>query len=155
MSPKQDARKIARELNLDWRTVCDAFDHLLEQERERLLAEDVVRMAAWSFATSGRAGYAPFWTFGFAARWGKKFEEGDHTNVPKYDQIHQVVSSQFPQWDYDGAEADLIDFLMTKRQPMPSRRELWSQAIALAQAVAPDLHDNCDFPFGAESDDTF
>jgi DNA-binding transcriptional MocR family regulator len=158
MSPKQTARQTADELGIDFRTVQDAYDCLKERDREEKGRKDEVRQVAWSFATNARRGYSNFWRHGFRARWGQRYDLGDATNVPRYDLIHQVVASQFPEWDYAGGECDLMDFLMSPREPFASAADLWQEAIewALAEQTSEEFtdeeEDELSFNFGALAD---
>lgn len=124
-----EVRAECKRLGIPFDAVRDAKRAMQDAERAARERNNEIRQVAWGTATS--RGCWPFWRFGFRARWGRRYDENDHTAIPGYDLIHQVVASQFPEFDTPDGECRLFEFLMSPYERFTPPAEMWWQAVQL------------------------
>jgi hypothetical protein len=126
-----ELRRDAKAHGIPWNYVRDEFDRLKAEMMETAWRDREPRIVAWHFHVGGKSGSAPFWRHGFRARFGRAWDKGaDHTIIPRYDEMFELVASQFPEWE--GRESEFFAWLMVPAEKLPSTRELWEQAYAAA-----------------------
>jgi len=125
--PITTIRREARDRNLPWPAVQDAYRQIKEDEREKRERPNAIRERAWCMAVP--VGWHPFWSFGFQSQWGKKVAELDHTVIPGYDEIAQEIGWEFPEYANDTGTERLFDFLLSPYDRMPSAEEMYRRAM--------------------------
>ena len=138
-TPLYEIRREAQQRGFRWSDV-----KVIESEKRERPNE--VRSTAWMMATASRPRCWPFWRHGFYSRWGHKIARGeDHTCVPGYDEIGQEIGWLFPEYaDHDGTER-LWDFLFSPYDKLPSRDELYDEAMDFLESCAD--HTLAEVPF--------
>lgn len=136
-SPLYEIRREAQDRGLRWPDVQDAYRHVKSIEWEKREQPNEVRQTAWALLNAHSPGCWPFWRHGFYARYGHKIARGaDHTCVPGYDEISQEIGWQFPEYADDEGTERLWDFLFSPYDKLPTREEMYRDAMDLLEAWA-------------------
>lgn len=120
-------RREARDRNLFWPAVVEAYRQIKEAEQAKREQPRAVRRLAWCMARP--PGWHPFWSFGFQSQWGRQAAELDYTVVPGYDEIAQQIGWEFPEYNGDNGAERLFDFLFSPYDRMPGRADMYRQAM--------------------------
>ncbi len=132
-------RREARQSGLDWQAVQAAYEQIKQTERQRRERPNEIRATAWTMATASTPGCWPFWRHGFASRWGTRIARGaDFTVVPGYDEIGQQIGTAFAEYADDDGTERLFEFLLSPYDRLPTREEMYRQAVDLAQQWGDD-----------------
>lgn len=127
VSLQEEIRAACRRSRIPFDVVKQIKEAMQEAERLSRAREFEVRQVAWRDAAG--ANCAPFWRFGFRARWGRKYDEADQTVVPRYDEIQQVVASEFPEYSGSDGEQKLWELLFSDYRKLTKPADLWNAAM--------------------------
>jgi hypothetical protein len=127
----QEVRAECRRCRIPFDVVRDIKLAIQDGERNERQRENEVRQVAWAEAVT--RGSWPFWRFGFRGRWGEEYDNHDQTVVPRYDEIQQVVGSQFPEYSGPGGEDRLWTLLFSEYKRLTPPSELWWKAFRTAK----------------------
>ena len=134
-SDLQTLRQQARRGELPREEVEAIYRGLIEDAHHQAERRNGVRQLAWHLLVGHDSGSAPFWRHGFAKNYGKRVERHDYTIIPGYDEIHDSVAREYPEYAGDDGEYRLFDFLFSPYEKLPSRAELYAEAMDIAQAM--------------------
>lgn len=138
-NPLYEIRREGQDRGFRWSDVQDAYRHVKAAEWEKRERPNEVRQTAWMLANAHSRGCWPFWRHGFSARWGHKIARGeDYTCVPGYDEIGQEIGWLFPEYGTDDGTERLWDFLFSPYDKLPSRDDLYDQAMDFLESCAED-----------------
>ena len=111
----------------------DLLDYKRQVEMEEWSRRErpwAVRRAAWRIHTGSSPWLWAIWPFGFQREATKhNCYEGDYTTFPGYDEIHDGIKREFPEYDTGDGEQRLFDYLFSPANPMPTPSELWAEAL--------------------------
>jgi hypothetical protein len=132
-SAREQVESACRRARIPFEVVRDIKQSLQEQERLSREREIAVRQRAWQAVTT--PGCWPFWRFGFRARWGELYDNGDATAVPGYDLIHQAVASEFPEYEGELGEYKLFELLFSPWRKLTRPNDLWWNSFTVAKKL--------------------
>lgn len=112
------------------------YAELVADAQEQAERPNTIRRNAWHSLVGHDNGMSPFWRHGFAKNYGRRVERSDYTAVPGYDEIHDQIAREFPEFAGDDGEYRLFTFLFSPYAKLPERVELYAQAIGLVAEQA-------------------
>ena len=131
-------RDESRRRGLDWDVVWDVYCELRVMEIAKRERVNEVREAAWMMATASRPNAWPFWRHGFVSRWGRQVDLHDYTAIPGYDEIHQAIATQFPEYAGPDGTERLFDLLLSPYDRLPTADQLYRRAMDHLEARKPE-----------------
>ena len=134
-----EIRHRARLLKVPWGDVRVAYNDVKEHERLKRARANQVRETAWCYATTNTPRAWPFWRHGFSGRYARRVDAHDYTIIPGYDELHQQIAHEFPEWDGENGIERLWDFLLSPYDKMPPVIELYERALDLVADVSDEF----------------
>ncbi len=123
-----DRKAEARDRNLPWSMVREAFLTILAEEQAKIEHPRQIRRDAWMMHTATTPSCWPFWWTGFRNRFGRRLAQGcDYTIIPGYDTIGQQIGSWYPEWQNN--TEGLWEFLLSDYERTPGRDTIYKQAM--------------------------